>query len=89
MENKSICSNPWCKAPYSYEGDIAPGQCPKCISFDKDLSGGVTWVTKNYTEPRDDGRAHEIMINMDGMSKSNYSGNGRPLLGLIKKFLGK
>lgn len=89
MENKSVCKNPWCKAHYSYEGDNPPGQCPKCISFDQDLSGGVSWITKHYSEPRDDGRPHEIMINIDGSSKNSYSGGGRPLLGLIKKFLGK
>jgi hypothetical protein len=69
MENKSVCSNPWCKGHYTYEGDTSPGQCPKCISFDRELSGGVTWVTKHYTEPRNDGRPHEISIKIKNFFK--------------------
>lgn len=66
MENKSICQNPWCKATYSYEGEFAPGQCNKCISFNSELSDGVTWTTKVYNEPRNDNRPHPISINVNG-----------------------
>ena len=67
MENKSICRNPWCKATYTYDGDI-PGVCHKCKSFDTELSGGVSWGTKHYSEPRDDGRYHEVSINIKNFS---------------------
>lgn len=62
MENKSICKNLWCRATYSYEGDIPTGECKKCVSFNTDMSGGVTWKDKTYNEPRNDGKAHEIEI---------------------------
>jgi hypothetical protein len=58
MENKSICKNAWCRAPYVFEGDIPPGQCPKCGSFNKDTSGGVSWNEnwRTYSEPRYDSK---------------------------------
>jgi len=37
-----------------------PIYCPKCISFDKELSGGVTWKDKQYEGDRFDGFPHEI-----------------------------
>jgi hypothetical protein len=64
-----ICENPWCKAPYSYTTDdlkiidgevLKPKQCPKCFSFDKDLSGGVTWSDKNYEGSTNEDGPHEI-----------------------------
>lgn len=68
MENKSICKNPWCKATYIHNGETS-GECTKCQSFDKNLSGGVTWATKVYNEPRDDGKYHEISINIKNYFK--------------------
>ena len=61
-ENKKVCNNPWCKAHFSYtivEGEEEPETCPKCQSFDKELSGGVTWKEKKYEGSRWEG-AHQI-----------------------------
>lgn len=61
-----ICCNPWCKALFEYslpEGskeEDSPVQCPKCKSFDSELSGGVTWNTKEYEGGRFDGMPHQI-----------------------------
>jgi hypothetical protein len=70
MENNSaICRSPWCKATFFYfenettEIDgvkVAPNNCPKCRSFDGELSGGVTWIDKEYEGSRFDGTPHEI-----------------------------
>ena len=59
-----ICSNPWCKGTFNYtEEDFIttydednneikkePKVCPKCRSFDTELSDGVTWKDKTYTD---------------------------------------
>ena len=37
-----------------------PKFCKKCISFDKDLSGGVSWSEKEYEGSRDDGMPHQV-----------------------------
>ena len=63
--NKALCKNPWCKAPFEYEGDTTPNSCWKCQSFEGELSGGVTWVEKKYEGPRFDNQPHEIKINVD------------------------
>lgn len=60
-----ICCNPWCKALFEYSDakdsdSDSPVQCPKCKSFDSDLSGGVTWNTKEYEGSRLDGMPHQI-----------------------------
>lgn len=64
----SVCSNPWCKAHFSYtelnfiktdDGMIHPKQCQKCRSFDKELSGGVEWKDRSYEGSIDTG-PHEI-----------------------------
>jgi len=63
-----ICSNPWCKATFDYVPSLeskdshedAPLQCPKCRSFDTELSGGVTWNTRQYEGSRLDGTPHPI-----------------------------
>lgn len=63
-----ICRNPWCKAQYVFrkpsdleEKEIVyPRQCPKCQSFDKELSGGIEWKDKKYEGSRYDNRPHEI-----------------------------
>lgn len=66
----SICKNPWCRAKFSYkESDIcidnhgdrlAPANCPKCKSFESELSGGIEWKTKTYEGSRFDGMPHEM-----------------------------
>ena len=70
MEEKwEICKSPWCKAHFEYtKSDISvvdgkeviPATCPKCKSFDTELSGGVTWTDKEYEGSRFDGTPHEI-----------------------------
>lgn len=37
-----------------------PKQCGKCRSFGSELSGGVTWNTKEYEGSRFDGMPHQI-----------------------------
>lgn len=37
-----------------------PQYCKKCQSFDKELSGGVSWQDKSYEGSRFDGMPHEI-----------------------------
>jgi len=61
MENKRVCSNPWCKGTFSYSEDVEeiPIICPKCKSFETELSGGVTWKDKTYEGSRWDG-PHQI-----------------------------
>lgn len=63
------CSNFWCKAPYSVsERDLENYPdfykvCPKCRSFDKELSGGVTNNgRREYPGERFDGEEHEILL---------------------------
>lgn len=65
----AICKSPWCKVHFEYEesdvlvsGDLRtiPSTCPKCKSFDSELSGGVTWVDKEYEGSRFDGVPHQI-----------------------------
>lgn len=67
-----ICVNPWCKGSYEYNDEIVivdeednnelakHKQCPKCLSFSNDLSGGVTWVDKKYEGGYYDDGPHEI-----------------------------
>lgn len=39
---------------------VPPPVCNKCKSFDTELSGGVTWNTKEYEGPRFDNMPHQI-----------------------------
>ena len=64
-----VCKSPWCKAHFEYfeteikvvdGNEVVPPTCPKCRSFDTELSGGVTWTDKEYEGSRFDGRPHEI-----------------------------
>jgi hypothetical protein len=64
MENKAVCQSPWCKGTFIYDGDEVPKYCPKCRSFDNELSGGVTWTDKTYEGSRFDGQAHPTSINI-------------------------
>lgn len=65
----TVCKSPWCKAHFEYflseikivDGEeVRPTTCPKCRSFDGELSGGVTWTDKEYEGSRFDGMPHEI-----------------------------
>jgi len=65
----NICKSPWCKAHFEYfeneiivvDGNgVVPTTCPKCRSFDTELSGGVTWTDKEYEGSRFDGTPHQI-----------------------------
>lgn len=64
-----ICENPWCKGGFNYTSndiqvidgeEVRPKQCPKCISFSTELSGGVTWTDKNYEGSIYDDGPHQI-----------------------------
>jgi hypothetical protein len=37
-----------------------PSNCPKCRSFNTELSGGVEWKDKTYEGSRFDGMPHQI-----------------------------
>jgi len=39
---------------------IPPRVCPKCKSFDTELSGGVSWVDKEYEGSRFDSSPHQF-----------------------------
>ena len=43
---------------------VPPSQCPKCKSFNDELSGGVSWNEKRYEGSRIDGLAHPISVNV-------------------------
>jgi hypothetical protein len=65
MEMTKICSNQWCKARFSFSNsDLIDGQepktCKKCQSFDKELSGGVTWQDREYEGNRYTNEPHQI-----------------------------
>lgn len=61
---RAVCQNPWCKATFEFTEEAKPIVCPKCKSFDKDLSGGVTWADKKYEGPMFDGMPHQIKIDV-------------------------
>lgn len=52
-----VCKNPWCKAHFKFVvndlEDEIPQVCPKCQSFDNELSGGVSWSDRKYDDPKD------------------------------------
>ena len=64
---KTVCNNPWCKATFTYKDDekIIPTVCPKCKSFDTELSGGVEWKDKKYEGSRFDDMAHETKYSIN------------------------
>lgn len=39
---------------------LAPKECPKCRSFNNNLSGGVEWKDRNYEGSRFDNTPHQI-----------------------------
>ncbi len=58
-----VCKNFWCKGTFivpDEEYDKNPVSiCPKCNSFEQELSGGITFVeNKEYTGERFDGMPH-------------------------------
>ena len=68
-EIRKVCSNPWCKATFIFteidmkevNGNLVePDVCQKCISFDTELSGGVTWDNKEYEGDRYDPTPHQF-----------------------------
>jgi len=70
-KDKTVCKNPWCKATFGYteseminiegfENKFPPQQCPKCKSFNNELSGGIEWKDKEYEGSRFDGMAHQM-----------------------------
>jgi hypothetical protein len=72
MDNMtSVCSNQWCKATFNYTKNeliedengnfLKPNVCNKCKSFDTELSGGVSWKTKEYEGPRFDNEPHPMI----------------------------
>ena len=69
----TVCRNPWCKATFQYYTEAIPEICPKCKSFDRDLSGGVTWTDKKYDGPRFDGLPHRTSINVKKYSHREIS----------------
>lgn len=76
---KLVCRSPWCKATFLYQpievnGNLIeePKYCPKCISFDTELSGGVTWTDKKYNESRFDGKSHKISLNVSKYTDKKY-----------------
>lgn len=63
IEKKQTCANFWCKSPFDvkfYEGDDFPKTCPKCDSFNYELSDGIESGERHYDGPRQDGMAHEV-----------------------------
>lgn len=67
-KKRIVCANPWCKGTFFFNLEkakevngkkVLPKVCNKCESFDKQLSGGVTWEDKVYDEVIDNG-PHEI-----------------------------
>jgi hypothetical protein len=68
-KRRTVCRNPWCKATFEYKSEETPMTCPKCNSFDTELSGGVTWTDRNYEGPRFDGMPHQISINVKKYAK--------------------
>ena len=63
IEKKQTCTNFWCKSPFDvkfYEGDDFPKTCPKCDSFNYELSDGVDQEQRHYDGPRQDGLAHQV-----------------------------
>ena len=64
-----ICKNFWCKGTFIVnDAEYAKNPvnvCPKCKSFDTELSGGITFVEKKeYAGERFDGKPHQEKINI-------------------------
>ncbi len=59
---KSVCQNKWCKATYERPDGDTNRVCPKCMSMDSELSGGVSWNDKVYEGGRFDGLPHQVRV---------------------------
>jgi len=59
----SICDNPWCKATFFLDENSEKDQkvCPKCKSFNSELSAGVSWKDKEYEGNRYDSTPHQFI----------------------------
>jgi hypothetical protein len=54
-----VCINPWCKATYIVKDtDDSSNKCKKCISFDTELSSGITWNDRVYESNDENPNAH-------------------------------
>lgn len=69
MLRDAICKNPWCKAKFYFnedelvnlEGKLEiPKECKKCLSFNNELSSGVTWQDREYEGERYTNETHQI-----------------------------
>jgi hypothetical protein len=59
MTNRSVCRNPYCKAPYFFEGDMPPGECPKCANPSTEITSFDGVVRTNKPEkPSSDKSSH-------------------------------
>lgn len=71
-----ICTSKWCKVSYVdhryswYEKDIKT--CHKCRSFDGELSGGVSFESKDYSGERHDGMAHQVDFKFSDYNKGKW-----------------
>lgn len=61
----NVCKNPWCKGHYQKTETHDKDVCPKCFSFDNELSGGISWDEKKYEGSRFDGLPHQISIKIN------------------------
>lgn len=62
---KSVCQNKWCKVSYEHDESYTHKICPKCVSMQNEVSGGVTWQEKKYEGPRWDGLPHHIKMKVN------------------------
>lgn len=60
---RKVCRNKWCKS--SFESVEEDEICPRCMSLDREVSGGVSWQEKKYEGPRFDGMPHQINIKVN------------------------
>ena len=65
----SVCNNKWCKSHFEHEDSYIGRICPKCKSFDIELSDGVTWEEKTYEGSRFDNTPHLISIKVNNFNK--------------------
>jgi len=72
IEKTQTCSNFWCKSPFNvkfYKGESFSKICPKCNSFNYELSDGVESGEKHYEGSRQDGLAHEVSFHFSKYEK--------------------
>lgn len=68
-EKKTISNLPSLKTSVQ---KMPPEVCPKCRSFDTELSGGVEWKDKKYEGDRFGGSAQEISYNINYYKNKKY-----------------